>query len=123
MARAFEIFGLSALIARFMGASIDKSSREGMERAAAHLTGEIKSRAPVDTGHLRDSYDYFVDGSGNSVTAHVGTNVEYAIHQEYGTQYQSGTPHVRPAIEANRSQLVEMMGKEVLTKFISDVGG
>lgn len=30
----------------------------------------------------------------------VGTNTEYAPHQEFGTKYQQGTPHVRPAVQA-----------------------
>lgn len=29
----------------------------------------------------------------------MGTDVEYAPHQEFGTRYQPGTPHVRPALE------------------------
>ncbi len=117
----FEIFGLGALISRLSGASLGDGTKRGVENAAAHLTREIQARAPVDTGHLRDSYDYRVEGSGNRVVAHVGTNVDYAIHQEFGTVYQSGTPHVRPAIEANRGELVRMMGEDVLTEFFAQV--
>lgn len=35
----------------------------------------------------------------------VGTNVEYAIHQEFGTVNQSGQPHLRPAVRATRSRI------------------
>lgn len=123
MARNFEIFGLGALISRFRGANIGKSSQRGAEKAAAHLTSEIKSRAPVDTGHLRDSYGYYVESGRSRVTAHVGTNVEYAVHQEYGTVYQSGTPHVRPALEANREDLARMMGEDTIAEFFNSVSG
>lgn len=44
--------------------------------------------------------------SGSGVV--VGSNVEYAPHQEWGSQHQSGTPHVRPAVRAvggNLSQI------------------
>lgn len=115
MAQALTITGLGALISTLSGASIGDSGQKGMEEAASHLESEIKSRAPVDTGNLRDSYAHTVESSGNTITAHVGTNVEYAIGQEYGTTYQGGTPHVRPALEANRSRLVEMMAEGTLT--------
>jgi hypothetical protein len=35
----------------------------------------------------------------------VFSNVEYAVYQEYGTRYQSGTPHVRPGADKTRAQL------------------
>jgi hypothetical protein len=35
----------------------------------------------------------------------VFSNVEYAYFQEYGTRYQSGTPHVRPGADKTRAQL------------------
>ena len=38
-----------------------------------------KDDTPVDTGRLRNSEDYKVDGSD----VYIGTNVEYAPYQEY----------------------------------------
>lgn len=117
----FSIPRLGAFMSALQGAQIGSFTRTGVEKAAAHLNNEIQSRAPVDTGHLRDSYGYTVEGSGEKVVAHVGTNVDYALHQEYGTVYQSGTPHVRPALEANRGELVRMMGEDAITGFFSSV--
>lgn len=45
---------------------------------------------------LEDLQDSFSSDGGGVV---VGTNVKYAPHQEFGTKYQQGTPHVRPAVE------------------------
>jgi hypothetical protein len=39
------------------------------------------AQAPADTGHLRQSMEYAVDGN----TCYIGTNAEYAIWQEIGT--------------------------------------
>lgn len=117
----FSIPALGAFMSSLQSADIGDDTRAGVEKAAAHLTTEIQDRAPVDTGHLRDSYGYVVDGSGTKVTAHVGTNVDYAVHQEYGTVYQSGTPHVRPALEANRGDLVRMMGEDAILNFVNRV--
>lgn len=49
--------------------------------------------------------DAVVDSWGNGGTWVVGTPTEYAIHQEFGTAYQSGTPHVRPAARAANQRL------------------
>lgn len=49
--------------------------------------------APVDTGYLRSRNNYKV--MNDSVL--FLNDCEYAIFQEYGTRYQSGTPFMRPA--------------------------
>lgn len=59
---------------------------------------EITRRAPLLTGRLRRSYTYEVARDGSYVE--ISSNVEYAPYQEFGTQYQTGTPHVRPGIAA-----------------------
>lgn len=67
------------------------------------LVEETKARAPRSTIsdpdhlHLADSYAWeMVDDTSGEMT----TDVEYAIYQEYGTVFQSGTPHVGPAVLA-----------------------
>lgn len=52
--------------------------------------------APVDTGRLRNSITHRVRtelGANARVVAEVGTNVEYAASQEFGTR--TGVPPVR----------------------------
>lgn len=58
----------------------------------------IQRYSPLLTGRLRRSYTHDVDPGGRWVE--ISTNVEYAPYQEFGTAYQSGTPHVRPGIES-----------------------
>lgn len=41
------------------------------------------NKAPVDTGRLKNSIEHAVVSSENAV--YIGTNVEYAPHQEFGT--------------------------------------
>lgn len=43
-----------------------------------------KKEAPVDTGRLRNSISHKVDK--NEPAAYIGTNVEYAPYQEFGTR-------------------------------------
>lgn len=74
--------------------------------------------APVDMGQLRNSIMYktpvtsggFNDGSGEPAPkqitvipredeAYVGTNLEYAPYQEFGTRKMAPQPFLRPAID------------------------
>ena len=56
---------------------------------------------PWDTGTLLRSYS--MEGPSRG-TVTVGTNVDYAAHQEFGTIYQSGTPHLFPALAAAQAK-------------------
>lgn len=71
------------------------------------LLNGIKPRAPFLSGNLRRSY-HQEDGrvTATSASVLVGTDLEYAPYQEFGTRYQSGTPHVRPAIDAERGRIL-----------------
>jgi len=64
-----------------------------VERAA-------KRNAPVDTGRLRSSIDTNLGTDDNGVYVEVGSDVEYALHQETGTRFQPGQPYLRPALKA-----------------------
>ena len=38
----------------------------------------------------------------------VSSDVEYAFYQEFGTRYQSGTPHVRPGVDATKAKVARV---------------
>lgn len=95
---------------RAVGDAIPSDGKANMEIAASHLKGEIKDRSPVDTGHLRASYSHVVETQGKTVIGHVGTNTPYAEHQE-----MYGTPHIRPAVDANQDRLIKIMAEDTLT--------
>lgn len=58
----------------------------------------IKIKAPVDTGRLRASYIWAPGQDALGPFVEIGTSVKYAPAQEFGTKYQSGTPHFRPGL-------------------------
>jgi len=72
-------------------------------KGALIVEGDAKRRCPVDTGYLRASitHQFFNNGSTGEPFALVGSNVEYAPHQEYGTSKMSAQPFLRPAFEQN----------------------
>ena len=69
-------------------------------KATLAVEREAKHLCPVDTGRLRSSITPEVAREGQEIVGRVGTNVEYAPYQEFGTRFQHGTPFLRPALSA-----------------------
>ena len=75
----------------------DEAVARALETIGLVAERYAKGYAPVDTGRLRNSISHEVAPDENAV--YVGTNVEYAPYQEFGTRYQGGTPFLRPALD------------------------
>lgn len=74
-----------------------------LDRAALAVESGAKRNTPVDTGRLRSSLVRQEYGRFNRT---VGTNVEYAVHVEFGTIYQKAQPFLFPAAEAERQRFL-----------------
>lgn len=59
------------------------------------IEADAKRFVPVDTGALRSSLHTIAPAG--SLTAAVGTNVDYGFYQEYGTGRMAAQPFLRPA--------------------------
>lgn len=70
-----------------------------IERRCIMVEAAAKRLCPVDTGRLRASISHVVTVEAGEVVGVVGSNVDYAPHQEYGTSTQPGTPFLRPALD------------------------
>lgn len=70
--------------------------------AGFRVEGDAKGRAAVDTGAMRASISNRPTGALSTV---IGVGVSYAAYQEFGTRFQSGTPFMRPAMEAEAPRL------------------
>lgn len=80
-----------------------------MKLASAFVQGEAKRRAPKDTGRLYKSITKEVRREGKESVGIIGTNVEYAIFQEYGTSKMSAQPYLRPSILENKKQIISFL--------------
>lgn len=80
-----------------------------LTRCGFEMERYAKENAPVDTGRLRNSIGNYVDDD----TAYVGTNVEYAPYQEFGTSRQSGKAFLAPAIEDHIPQYRDIIEEEL----------
>lgn len=83
-----------------------------LEAIGIQAEGDVAELAPVDTGRLRDSITHETHAEEESV--YVGTNVEYAAYQEYGTSRMRAHPFLKPGIMNNLETY-----KEIAEKYLS----
>src|SRR5205809_368779 len=57
-----------------------------------------KRLAPVDTGRLRASITEELSRDERGLVERIGTDVEYAPYQEFGTSKMAAHPFLRPAL-------------------------
>jgi HK97 gp10 family phage protein len=75
---------------------LERALSAAVRKAAFAIEAEAKTLAPVDTGMLRNSIQTKIEGP---LRATVGTNVEYAPYQEFGTRHQKGQAFLTPAAD------------------------
>lgn len=86
-----------------------------LNEAGLHLAGQSQLELEndprrIDTGNLRNSISYEVDG----MDVYVGTNVEYGFYVHEGTQKMAPNRFLRNAFDRNEEQVQRKL-KEALT--------
>lgn len=77
--------------------------------AAQPIRNDAQIRAPVDTTTLRKSiHAEPFERTERRVSVLVGTDVEYAIHQEFGTENMEAQPYLRPAYDTQQQEAVRI---------------
>ena len=86
-----------------------------LEEVGLVAEGYAKKLAPVDTGRLRNSITHSIDP--DDLMAYIGTNVEYAKHQELGTSKMQaangGRGYLRPAANDHASKYRAIIEKHL----------
>lgn len=82
--------------------STDGPVSKHLARMSIKVENRAKQLAPVDTGRLRASVTHDLGRDAEGLVARVGTDVEYAPHQEFGTVRMPAHPFLRPALDAVR---------------------
>lgn len=66
-----------------VNAAIEKAAIAWLHEASGELEAQVKRNTAVDTGQLKGSWSYEVDT--DKLEAHVGSPLENAIWEEFGT--------------------------------------
>lgn len=89
----------------------------GVQKAALKVEGDAKLAAPVDTGALRSSINTSGSSSSDSVTASVGTNLEYAPYVELGTSKSKAQPFLQPSLQKNKKIATQIVINEIRSAY------
>lgn len=65
--------------------AIEQAAMAAMTKASLLIEGQAKVLAPHDSGGLQDSIDHEVTIADGKVTSKIGSPLDYAIYQEFGT--------------------------------------
>lgn len=91
---------------RTIGRAAPKVVREVLIQTADDIVAMAKELAPVDTGALRDSYMFSIEGPDRILVGSLANIInpnskkaatEYAAYVEYGTSQNVAQPHFVPA--------------------------
>lgn len=86
-------------------AELERKQRAILVAVGKSAEGYAKARAPVDTGRLRASITYKIDGD----SVELATDVYYAIYQELGTRYITGKHFMRDAMAHHLTEYIQLM--------------
>jgi hypothetical protein len=66
-------------------AVLTSATQKGLTRRAVEVQNEARRLCRVDTGALRRSITFSITGSGTSMKATIGSNLDYSLAVETGT--------------------------------------
>lgn len=89
--------------------AVAEGNRKGLTLAALAVQAQASRLAPKDTRNLSNSIAYNVTDED----AIIGTNVEYAPYQEFGTSKMSAQPFLEPALHNNKKKIEHLIKGEI----------
>ena len=94
-------------------AAMEKGKRNALTAIGAsaetHTKDNITADKLVDTGRLRNSISYTVDGEA----AYIGTNVEYAPYLELGTKKIAAHHYLKRAVTEHQDEYKKLTAQAI----------
>ena len=87
---------------------LEKEGITLLKKIAIDVQDTAKGLAPVRTGALRDSITASVETE--SLTAIIGSDLDYAIFVELGTRKQAPQPYLRQALSSSTTEIQGIFG-------------
>ena len=109
--------------------ALEKGTEAGILETCIRVTNQAVALAPVDKGQLKNSIVYatslmstssgsgsIIEGEPDKGEGFVGSNLDYATYQEFGTRYMAPQPFLRPSIAlvygADKNDIINRIRKE-----------
>jgi HK97 gp10 family phage protein len=81
-----------------------------VKRAAIHILGNSRKKAPIKTGWLRSDSDVVPASGGQNVEFYA----DYAGYVELGTYKMYARPFLRTSVETERQNFIESMKRDLI---------
>ncbi|HFI0050269.1 TPA: HK97-gp10 family putative phage morphogenesis protein [Streptococcus suis] len=94
------------MIIKGAGSKVREQSAKVVKNNAEKLKSKAQAKAPKDTEFLKDHIKTSYPGE---LEAKIEAEAAYSGYQEYGTRFQEGTPHMRPALREIEPQFKQDM--------------
>lgn len=109
-----ELRGDDELVRKLQG--LARKATPGQARTALMAGGLVIQtaavpKARIKTGTLRRSIHTEAEETATGAVARVGTNVEYAPAQEFGTSRMTGQAFLRPAYDEKKSEALREIAR------------
>ena len=91
----------------------DEKRKNALEKGSDIIVKDARARAPIDTGLLSREGIAAEVVSGEEADIGWTGDAFYGRFLEMGTSKMSARPHLRPAYEAKKNQVIEVMRKEL----------
>lgn len=95
------------------GTELDTILKVALEEASIIVESKAAQLAPVDTGLLRKSINHRIIERRGYPVGQVGTNVEYAAFQEFGTSKMAAQPFMLPALNSSKASVREVIARRL----------
>lgn len=109
MSKGLTVKGIAKLEAKLRKGTNLSDVKNVVKLNGSELQASAMKFAPVDTGYLKRNIHLSIENSG--MTARISSDASYAAYQEYGTRYQTGTPHVKPAYNKQKPHFKSDLNK------------
>jgi len=86
--------------------------RRGRERGKPHQASAPGEPPAVDTGELRQSVRWTIEGSGTEVTGTVGTKKKHGKMLEFGTTKIKARPWLHPSFLKSLDKVKQILGSK-----------
>lgn len=90
-------------------ASMKMATKRTLEIMGGKIETTVKKTAPKDTGRLASSYRH----KATSTEVKIGTDVEYAPYQEFGTRRMNAQPHLSIACAQHMGEFQRILQNEM----------